>query len=70
MICTITGKPFGGGGGGEAGLLGGEAFPLPPPVDRTLIDAGALISAIGERRHDHLNLFIMNRENILEQMID
>ena len=25
-----------GGGGGEAGLLGGEASPLPPPVDRTL----------------------------------
>ena len=22
--------------GGEAGLLGGEASPLPPPVDRTL----------------------------------
>ena len=25
-------------GGGEAGLLGGEASPLPPPVDRTLIN--------------------------------
>ena len=34
IICTITGKPF----GGEAGLLGGEASPLPPPVDRTLLD--------------------------------
>ena len=33
MICIITGKPF----GGEAGLLGGEASPLPPPVDRTLL---------------------------------
>ena len=33
MICIITGNPF----GGEAGLLGGEASPLPPPVDRTLI---------------------------------
>ena len=32
MICIITGKPF----GEEAGLLGGEASPLPPPVDRTL----------------------------------
>ena len=32
IICTITGKQF----GGEAGLLGGEASPLPPPVDRTL----------------------------------
>ena len=32
MICTITVKPFL-GGGGEAGLLGGEASPLPTPVD-------------------------------------
>ena len=32
MICTITGKPC----GREAGPLGGEASPLPPPVDRTL----------------------------------
>ena len=32
IICTITCQPF----GGEAGLLGGEAFLLPPPVDRTL----------------------------------
>ena len=27
---------LGGGGGGEAYSFGGEASPLPPPVDRTL----------------------------------
>ena len=32
MICIIIGNPF----GGEAGLLGGGASPLPPPVGRTL----------------------------------
>ena len=31
------------GGGGEAGLLGGEASPLPPPVDRTLPVLGWLL---------------------------
>ena len=31
------------GGGGEAGLLGGEASPLPPPVDRTLAEDLKLI---------------------------
>ena len=35
IICTITGKPFGGGGGSWA-VGGGKASPLPPPVDRTL----------------------------------
>ena len=34
MIMYITGKLL----GGEAGLFGGEASPLPPPVDRTLND--------------------------------
>ena len=32
MVMYITDKPF----RGEAGLFGGEASSLPPPVDRTL----------------------------------
>ena len=41
MIKCINGKLFGEkawqfGGGGEAGLFGGEASPCLPPLDRTL----------------------------------
>ena len=46
MTMYITGKPL----GGEAGLFGGEASPLPPPVDRTLQATCYAVKGIEERQ--------------------